>query len=127
MTDPIADLLIRIKNGYMARKQSVIVPHSNVKEALLHVLVTCAYIERFVRNEKDKSFTVYLSYAEGVPALTDVKRISKPGLRRYMGVKELQNMRRALGHVIVSTPQGVKTHIEAKKLGVGGEVLCAVW
>ena len=127
MTDPIADLLIRIKNGYMARRQKITVPHSNVKEALVKLLHKYGYVGEVTYTKGDALISIALLYADGVPALTEVKRLSRPGLRRYIRAKDLKSIRQGLGYVILSTPQGLKTHIEAKKIGIGGEVLCTIW
>lgn len=127
MNDPIGDLLIRIKNGYMARQKQVVVPHSNVKVALTRLLQKLGYVGKVVRDDKSPNFTVELLYIQGKPALTQVKRVSKPGLRKYVQNRNLRALRQSLGHVILTTPKGLRTHIEAKKEGLGGEVLCTVW
>ena len=127
MTDPIADLLIRIKNGYLARRGSVMVPYSRFKEALLVLLQKHGYIAEFSKDETSREINVKLLYREEIPALTDVKRISKPGLRRYVGKRDLDLIKSRLGHTIISTPTGLKTHIEAKQAGTGGEVICRIW
>lgn len=127
MNDPISDMLIRIKNAYMARKGSVIIPHTNVVLALVKVLQKQGYVGEISRAAGSRNLTVLLKYAAGVPALTDVKRVSKPGLRRYIRARDLGSVKSGLGQVILSTPNGLKTHIEAKKEHIGGEVLCAVW
>lgn len=127
MTDPIADMLTRIKNGYLARLSEVEVPYSKVKEALCRVLKQHGFIGEFQMIEKERKLVVTLVYHHGVPALTDVERMSKPGLRRYVGRKALNKLQHRLGHVIVSTSKGIKTLVEAKELGIGGEVVCRVW
>lgn len=111
----------------MARRGSIDVPHSNVREALLKILQKYKYVGEVARDETSRNIKVTLLYTDGVPALTEVKRLSKPGLRRYIRAKDLGTLRQGLGYVILSTPQGLKTHIEAKKIGIGGEVLCTVW
>ena len=125
--DPISDLLIRIKNGYLARQDVVVVPHSNVKEALSRMLSHYGYIGTVKRVQNGRTISLELVYRDGVPALTDVKRISKPGLRRFVRSRDLGRLTRGLGHVILTTPKGLKTHVEAKLEHVGGEILCAVW
>lgn len=127
MTDPISDMLIRIKNGYLARRATVIVPYSKMKETLARLLVELGYITAVTKKSQLATLTVKLKYAEGVPALSGVKRLSKPGLRRYAGAQDLFRMRQSLGQIIVSTPKGLKTHLEARKMKLGGEILCAVW
>jgi small subunit ribosomal protein S8 len=120
-------MLIRIKNAYMARKQTVEISHSNVKEALVKLLERYGYVGEVVSEKESRRLTVVLKYVDGVPALTEVKRLSKPGLRRYIRARKLSDFRAGLGQVILSTPQGLKTHTEAKKAKIGGEVLCTVW
>lgn len=127
MNDPIGDMLIRIKNAYLARKSTVAIPHSNVKEALVKLLTKQGYVENMSREKDARDIVVTLKYTNGLPALTDVKRLSKPGLRRYVRARDINTIKSGLGHVILSTPQGLKTHSEAKKDHIGGEVLCAVW
>ena len=128
VNDPIADMLIRIKNGYLAGKRTVNVPHSNVKEALARVLEKYAYIGSVSKAETGPDLKVTLLYQEdGRPAMSQVQRISKPGLRRYAGVADLAKIRQGLGFVIVSTPKGIMTHTEAKKQRLGGEVICKIW
>ncbi len=125
INDPIADMLIRIKNGYMARKEAVLVPRSKFKAAIITVLKKYHYIGEVA--EADSAFTVKLLYQSGKPAMTQVQRISKPGLRRYMSVKDLEGVRHGLGFLILSTPKGIMTHIDAKKQRIGGEVICKIW
>lgn len=126
-TDPIADLLIRIKNGYLARQENVTIPYSKMKETLARLLVQLGYIAEVEKESQPAALTVKLKYLEGVPALSGVKRLSKPGLRRYAGFQDLFRMRQSLGQIIVSTPQGLKTHTDARKMKLGGEIVCAVW
>lgn len=123
--DSIADMLIRLQNGYMARKSAVEVPYSRIKLTLLKRLQTYGYVGD-VKSD-DKQISVALVYRDGVPALSGVKRISKPGLRRYIKHKDLTTYRFGLGHVILSTPKGLKDQYEARKEQIGGELLCAVW
>ena len=127
ITDVIADTLIQIKNAYMARHSKVTVPRSNLKSSFLAVLEKLGYVGK-VSQENDRVLSIELRYVQGQPAMTEVKRISKPGLRRYAGVKDLEKMGRGgLGYVILSTPKGIKTHVEAKKEKLGGEVLFKIW
>ncbi len=123
--DSIADMLIRIQNGYMARKSVVEVPYSRIKLTLLTRLQKYGYIGEV--NNNDGNISVSLIYRDGAPALSGVKRISKPGLRRYIKHKDLGKYRFGLGHVILSTPKGLKDQNEASKEQIGGELLCAVW
>jgi small subunit ribosomal protein S8 len=124
--DPIADMLIRIKNGYMTHKERVAVPKSKFKTALIRLLQQKKYVGQ-VHNADASVFEVELLYPEGKPAMTHVERMSKPGLRRYINVTDLAKIRQGLGFVILSTPQGLMTHIEAKKQRLGGEIICKIW
>lgn len=128
MTDPIADFLTRIRNGQMARKTEVSVPSSRVKQAIATVLRDEGYIGDFsVHTEGRKStLTVALKYHEGRPVIERLERVSRPGLRQYRGKGELPRILGGLGVAIVSTPAGVMTDREARRVGQGGEVLCVV-
>lgn len=128
MTDPIADFLIRLKNAYLSKKREVCAPYSKVKEALAQVLKKQGFIEDVKKDTHDGDLKVMLKYKDGVPQLSGVTRISKPGLRRYAKSNQLYKLRQGqLGYVILSTPKGLMTHVQAKKIGVGGEIICAVW
>ena len=127
MSDPIGDMLIRIKNGYMAKREIVEIPFSNFKETLAELLFKYGFIGEVVKTKDSKKFSVKLIYKDGVPAMTDIKRVSKPGLRRYIKVRELINMKQSLGYLIISTPNGLMTHKDAKKNKFGGEILCKIW
>ena len=123
--DPVADALIRIKNGYQIGKQSVDLRFSKLTLAIVKVLEKEGYIEK--ADKKDQGIIVTLKYVSRKPAITDVKRVSKPSLRVYKGVKDLPWVLNGLGIAIISTPKGVMTEKEAKKLKLGGEVLALVW
>lgn len=125
MSDPIADTLIRIKNGYRAGKPEVMVRYSKVIVALCKILEEEGFVSGCVL--KDLEIEVTLKYSNNAPALADVKRISKPGLRVYKGVKFLPYVLNGLGVAIVSTPKGIMTDKKARKLGLGGEVMAEVW
>lgn len=127
MNDPISDMLVRIKNGYLAHKKTVEIPYSKVKEALATLLASYHYIESFEVAKEARMITVVLRYVADAPAMTDVKRLSKPGLRRYTKVDNLKDIQGGLGYIIVSTPQGLMTHVEARKKNVGGELICKIW
>lgn len=129
ITDPIADMLTRIKNAYMARKESVIMPYSKVKESIAKVLIEHKYIKdaQMQEIEGKKNLMVTLSYMGKTPAMTDVKRVSKPGLRKYSKVDTIKRTLGGYGITIVSTSQGVMDDKSAKKKNIGGEVLCQVW
>ena len=123
--DPIADALIRIKNGYLAASQKVDVRYSRLVLQIIKLLEKEGFIEEV--SKKDNLIKVTLKYTNRKPALTEVKRVSKPSLRIYKGVKELPRVLNGLGFAIISTPKGVMTEKEAKKQNVGGEVLALIW
>jgi small subunit ribosomal protein S8 len=128
MTDPIADMLTRIRNGQKARKVSVSMPASTAKEAVAVVLKDEGYITSFETSGEgaEKALSVELKYFEGKPVIENVKRISRPGLRVYRGKEELPKVLGGLGIAIVSTSAGVMSDRQARKQGVGGEVICVV-
>ena len=128
MTDPIADMLTRIRNGQHAKKVSVTMPSSSAKVAVAKVLQDEGYIAGY-STETDgakTSLNVELQYYEGAPVIEKVQRVSKPGLRIYRGKEELPKVLGDLGVAIVSTSAGVMSDREARKRGIGGEVLCVV-
>jgi len=128
MTDPIADLLTRIRNGQSARKTSVTIASSKLKTAILKVLKDEGYIADFSLGQDDgKPFlTIDLKYYEGRPVIDRIERVSRPGLRIYRGKSEIPRVLGGMGTVIVSTPKGVMTDKAAQAIGQGGEVLCIV-
>jgi small subunit ribosomal protein S8 len=128
MTDPIADMLTRIRNGQGARKVSVSMPASKAKEAVAKVLQDEGYILGFATEGEgaEKQLTVELKYFEGVPVIETIQRTSKPGLRIYRGKDELPKVLGGLGVAIVSTSAGVMSDRQAREKGIGGEVLCVV-
>ena len=128
MTDPIADLLTRIRNGQSARKSSVTVASSKLKTAILKVLKDEGYIANFSLGEDDgKPFlTIDLKYYEGRPVIDRIERVSRPGLRIYRSKNDIPRVLGGMGTVIVSTPKGVMTDKAAQAIGQGGEVLCIV-
>ena len=128
MTDPIADMLTRIRNGQKARKMSVSMPASKGKEAIARVLKDEGYIMDYqiVGEGMQKSMAVELKYFEGTPVIEEVQRISKPGLRIYKGKEDLPKVLGGLGIAIVSTSVGVMSDRQAREKGIGGEVICTV-
>lgn len=126
MSDPIADMLTRIRNAQMARKQFTKMESSRLKVAIAIVLKEEGYIDSYsVINENSKStLEILLRYYAGKPVIENIKRISKPGLRIYKSSKDLPNVMNGLGTAIVSTSQGVMTQNKARELGIGGELLC---
>ena len=128
MTDPIADLLTRIRNAHHAEKISLTMPGSKVKSAIAQVLTDEGYIEGFESSSKDgkPSLMIKLKYYEGNPVIEKLDRVSKPGLRVYKGAEELPRVNGGLGIAIISTSKGIMTDRAARNAGVGGEVLCSV-
>ena len=128
MTDPIADMLTRIRNGQKARKVNVSMPSSTAKVAVARVLQDEGYITGYsTETEGVKTeLTVELKYFEGTPVIENVQRVSRPGLRVYRGNEELPKVLGGLGVAIISTSAGVMSDRQARKQGIGGEVLCVV-
>jgi small subunit ribosomal protein S8 len=128
MTDPIADLLTRIRNGQSARKTEVSIASSKLKTAIVRVLKEEGYVADYrLDSEGDKEkLTIGLKYYEGRPVIDRLERVSRPGLRIYRGKDELPKVLGGMGTVIVSTPKGVMTDRQARSIGQGGEVLCIV-
>jgi small subunit ribosomal protein S8 len=128
MTDPIADMLTRIRNAARALHPSVAMPHSKLKESIAHVLVAEGYLEDCkAEGDQKPSLHLTLKYSGRRPAITGLRRISKPGLRNYVGADEVPSVLGGLGVPIISTSHGVMTGRAARKAHVGGEVLCYVW
>jgi small subunit ribosomal protein S8 len=128
MSDPIADMLTRIRNAQMAQKVSVSMPSSSLKVALAKVLKDEGYIEDFRvgGEEKKPSLEIALKYYAGRPVIEKIERVSTPGLRIYRGKSDLPKVMNGLGVAIVSTSKGVMTDRKARATGIGGEVLCVV-
>jgi small subunit ribosomal protein S8 len=128
MSDPIADMLTRIRNAQMIEKVSVAMPSSKVKVAIAQVLKDEGYIEDFaVKSEGAKAeLNIALKYYAGRPVIERLERVSKPGLRVYRGRNDIPQVMNGLGVAIVSTPKGVMTDRKARASGVGGEVICYV-
>lgn len=128
MSDPIADMLTRIRNAQMAQKSSVVMPSSKIKVAIAGVLQSEGYIDGFsVRADGSKAdLELALKYYSGRPVIERIERVSRPGLRVYRGSDDLPRVMNGLGVAIVSTPRGVMTDRKARAEKVGGEVLCIV-
>jgi len=128
MTDPIADMLTRIRNGQKARKVSVSMPASKAKEAVAKVLQDEGYITGFATDGDgaSKQLTIELKYFDGAPVIEKIQRTSRPGLRIYRSKDELPKVLGGLGVAIVSTSAGVMSDRQAREKGIGGEVLCIV-
>lgn len=130
VNDPIADLLTRIRNAQVTRKTQVELETSSMKRAIAQILLDEGYINGFEEkdNGKFKNLVINLKYGpKGEKVITGLKRISKPGLRVYAGAEDIPKVLSGLGIAIVSTPKGVMTDKNARKLGIGGEVLAYIW
>lgn len=130
MTDPISDFLTRIRNGISARKESVDCPRSNIKLRIAEILEQEGYLNGVTAVDYGHQglISLTLRYDDNfVSAIRGIKRVSRPGQRSYVGARDLPKVRNGLGVAILSTSRGVMTDRQARKLGVGGEVLCHVW
>ncbi len=130
ISDPIADMLTRMRNGLMVRHDSVLIPASKVKLAIAKILKDEGFINDFevVKDKNHKSIKVSLKYAsKNQPALAGMERISKPGLRVYVERGEIPRVYGGLGIAVVSTPKGIMTGKQAWRQGMGGEILCYIW
>ncbi len=129
VTDPIADLIIRIKNASDAGKASVTVPYSALKENIAHTLVKGGYIASVeVKGKKiDKTLEIVLAYIGSEPRVHGIDRISKPSRRLYQKSKDIRMFKSGFGNIVFSTPQGILLDADAKKLKVGGEILFKIW
>ena len=129
MTDPLGDMLTRIRNGQSARKDSILTPASKLRANVLDVLQREGYIRGYAEEELagQKGLRIELKYFEGQPAIQHLARVSKPGRRVYSGAQERPRIRNGLGTIIVSTPRGVLSDAEAREHNVGGEVLAEVF
>lgn len=128
MTDPIADMLTRIRNAQKAEKISLSMPGSKIKGAIAQVLVDEGYILGCESSEEEgkPTLSIELKYFEGEPVISELQRVSRPGLRVYKGAEELPQVNGGLGIAIISTNKGIMTDRAARAAGVGGEVLCSV-
>ena len=130
MTDPVGDLLTRIRNGQRAGKTVITTPASKLRENLLRVLEREGYIrgfERFTVRTGIEELKIELKYNEGEPVISEIMRVSKPGRRVYAKIKDLPKVYNGLGISILSTPRGVMSDHEARQANVGGEVLCQIF
>jgi small subunit ribosomal protein S8 len=128
MSDPIADMLTRIRNAQMVDKPTVSMPSSKLKVAIAQVLKDEGYVDGFVVAAADgkPQLQIALKYYAGKPVIEHIERVSRPGLRVYKGRHEIPNVKNGLGVAIVTTPKGVMTDRKARQVGIGGEVLCYV-
>ncbi len=130
MSDPLGDMLARIRNGQMANKSVILCPFSKLRENVCKVLVDEGFIRAYKIEERDnnkKDLLIELKYAEGRGVIRKIDRVSKPGRRVYKGAKDMPRFYNGLGVLIVSTPQGLMTDHKARAANVGGEVLCQVF
>ena len=130
INDPLSDMIARIKNAATRKRSKVLTPASRLRQRVLDVLQDEGYIRGYnlVQNPGEfPQFEIELKYFDGQPVIVEIKRVSKPGRRVYMGVSELPSVRNGLGVAIVSTPKGVLTDANARAANVGGEVLCTVF
>jgi len=129
MTDPISDMLARIKNAYAVKKEAIALPHSKMKQGLAQVLFREGFVgevEKKGRGTK-RLLAIKLRYIDGEPAMIDFSRISKPGQRVYVGHDGVAAAKRGFGMAILSTPKGLLTEKEARREKVGGELMCEIW
>ncbi|MCP4395521.1 MAG: 30S ribosomal protein S8 [Alphaproteobacteria bacterium] len=129
-SDPVGDMLTRIRNGQSANKSTIASPASKMRENVLNVLQQEGYIRGYSRvniREGVEELNIELKYSDGEPVISEIKRVSKPGQRVYSSVKELPKVYNGLGISILSTPRGVMSDNDAKKANVGGEVLCKIF
>jgi len=129
VTDPIADFLTRIRNASKARKPRVDIPASSMKKNMAEILKKQKFINDYsvIEDKKQGILRIELKYVNGLPSITGLKRISKPGLRVYKNADELPRVLNGLGIAILSTSKGLLTDKEAKKDSIGGEVVCQIW
>jgi small subunit ribosomal protein S8 len=129
MTDPIADMLARVRNASRAGHKRVDMPVSKLKAEIARILKENAFIHdyKILDDGRHGVLRLYLKYHEGAPVIRELRRVSKPGLRKYAGVGDLPRVRNGLGMAIVSTSHGVMTDREARRNNVGGEILAAIW
>jgi small subunit ribosomal protein S8 len=129
LTDPVADFLARIRNAIRARHQKLDLPASKLKAEIARILKEEGYIQNYKTQEEDGKLIlrVYLKYGANEPAIRDLARVSRPGCRVYIGHDEIKRVQGGLGISILTTPKGVMTGRQARREGVGGELLCEVW
>ena len=130
VSDPLGDMLTRIRNAQMRRKSTVRTPASKLRRLVLDVLEGEGYIRGYEAAESERGhpeFVISLKYFEGGPAIRELKRVSKPGRRVYSGVRDLPSVRQGLGVAVVSTAKGIMSDADARAENVGGEVLCTVF
>lgn len=129
MTDPVSDMLIRIKNAQLAGHETLEIPFSNVKLAMAKIMEQAGFLDRVERkgSKSKQSLVLKLKYNQGVPAIQNLRRLSKPSRRVYVRAAEIKPVRQGYGLAIISTSRGLMTDKEARKNKIGGEVLCEIW
>lgn len=128
MTDPISDMLCRIRNAGLALQPAVVVPHSRIKESIAHILKQEGYVaEVQVEGKVPKTLKLKLKYEGKKTVIEGLRRVSSPGLRKYVGATEIPRVRGGLGVSVISTPEGVMSGTSARKKNLGGEVVCYIW
>lgn len=129
MTDPISNFITSIKNAFMAHKETVVIPYSKLKESVARILLTEGYLSDVSVDETQafKQLVLTLKYVGKLPAVTNVRRLSKPGCRLYSPVGQIPKTLGGYGITIISTNKGIITDKEARKLRVGGELICQIW
>ncbi len=129
VSDPIADMLTRVRNALMARHESVLIPGSKIKLSIAKILKDEGFIADYelLKDKSTKTIKVQLRYIDSQPAISGLQRVSKPGLRTYVEKQEIPRVYGGLGVAILSTSKGVRTGQQAWRLGVGGELLCYIW
>ena len=130
LTDPVSDFLTRVRNAIKARQQKVDIPHSKLKAEMARILKEEGYIANFKTTDEEghKVLRVYLKYSsDNSSPMSDLKRVSRPGCRVYVGHDEIKRVQGGFGISILTTPRGVMTGRQARREGVGGEILCDVW
>jgi len=127
--DSISEMIARIKNAFQVRKNEVIVPFSNLKEEIVKVLHQEGFLEGYKKIQKKKKefLVISLKYKNNSPAISEIRRVSKPGRRIYAGKKEIPKFNKGFGLLIISSPKGIITDKKAKKIGIGGEIICHLY
>ena len=130
MNDPIGDMLTRIRNAQLRGRSTVMTPGSKLRVWVLDVLADEGYIrgyEKMTGSDGHPAIEISLKYFDGTPVIREVKRVSKPGRRVYLGIKDIPQVRQGLGVSIVSTSKGVMDDVAAREAAIGGEVICTIW
>ncbi|MBI5685706.1 MAG: 30S ribosomal protein S8 [Verrucomicrobia bacterium] len=129
ITDSIGDMLTRVRNAYSAAKPEVLVPHSKLKAEIARLLKKEGYVNDFevVKEGAHKQIRIELRFSGKTPAIEGIKRVSRPGRRVYVGSEEMPRVQGGMGTALVSTSRGIMTGVEARRMKVGGELLCTVW